>query len=181
MFLRKLICADDLSSHALRHQINNKKPCSWSVKSIQPILRMYKLPESMRKIQGIPKPRWRRMVSRAIFSHFERWYTEEASKSTKMINVLRHKTTPVREKYVETLSRNQAAAIFRFRHGITIQQANMDTTASIYSRCNDRVATDTHALTRCPALQKLRDGLELGSMQDIYEASDMEVLAWFLN
>ena len=176
MFLHKLICADDLPSHALRHQIDNNKPGSWFVMSIQPILRRYKLPESMWKIQGIPKPRWKRMVSRAVFSHFEKWYTEEASKSTKMINVLRHKTTPVREKYVETLSRNQAAAIFRIRYGVTLQQANMGTTAPICSRCKDGVATDSHALTRCPALEELRDGLELGSMQDIYGASDMDLL-----
>ena len=124
MLLHKLLNAENLASHVLRSQYTSPYSESWLKSAIEPILQQYKLPTEPRQIQAYTKQMWKNHVSKAIHNAFTLWFTCEAAKSTKMLNVARHKNKPTREPYILSLTRNQVAAIFRLRFGMTTQEGN---------------------------------------------------------
>ena len=176
VFFHKLLCSSHLVNLALINQFNHPYQDSWLSKEIKPLLHQYKLPSSTDQICSYSKNKWKRLVKNAIQRKFETWFREEAARSSKMLRATRFKPKPNRESYVQQLTRNQVAAIFRLRYAMSTADANFTTGSPVCRKCNQGVATDHHILTRCPAFQSLRDELQIQGLQPIYQADDPQTL-----
>ena len=154
-YLHNLLTADKFASNILWLQISHNQPRSWWM-SVNSLLLRYELPNSVTEIAAMKKEVWKRNVKRGIQKYFHNWYCRDSIAKTKMSGIYTHKQEPGRASYMESLSRNQVAIIFRLRTRMTNAKANLAIGPQICRWCRRGHETDTHIFAECRA-EKIRE------------------------
>jgi hypothetical protein len=118
-------------------------------------------------------------VRKAITTTYNMSFLGLAAQYTKLTRIIATKQVPTLERYVISLSRKQASAIFRLRSMSTRAEANMcgRSALPICPRCNDGLATDEHYFTTCSGTEEERRLYGITCLRELFACNpDISVL-----
>jgi hypothetical protein len=167
MFFHKLLNSQNLAGQLLAHELQNCQINSWYW-YIRRLLKMYNLPSTPSTVRTITQKSWKRQVEGKIQANFQEWYTREGLSKTKLNCLIRYKPLPSLAPYIQHLSRNQAATIFRLRTGMTTAANNYSTHPAVCTKCNEGLASDTHFFQTCTALRELREKHQIIDILEVF-------------
>ena len=171
MFCHTLLNSHNLAGQLLTYQIQNPQNNSW-YNYVNQLLLLYKLPSSPDTIKVISQKSWKRQVETRIQANFQNWYTKEGLTKTKLNCLIRHKPHPSLAPYIQHLTRNNAAIIFRLRTGMTRAENNYSSQPVVCNKCNRGHASKTHYFQSCPALSELRRKYQIEDLLEVFVNSN---------